>query len=72
MTLNNFHPFGYPIGNLSLFEITGASVFSRKLAEIKKIYEIKNFSDSSLHRIFDSENLRLPFSMKISLTLAVK
>ena len=29
-----------------------------------RFYESKNFSDSSLHRIFDCENFRFPFSTK--------
>ena len=33
-----------------------------------KFYEIKNFVDSSLHRIFESENFRFSFSKKNSLT----
>ena len=39
--------------------------FSRNL----KFYESDSFSDSSVHRIFDSENVRFPFSTKNSLTL---
>ena len=31
-------------------------------------YESENFSYSSLHHIFENENLRLSFSTKISLT----
>ena len=34
-----------------------------------KFYESGSFSDSSVHRIFDSENFRFPFSRKKSLTL---
>ena len=37
-----------------------------------KFYEIENSSDSSLHRNFDSENLRFPFPAKNSLTWRVK
>ena len=33
-----------------------------------KFYESNNFSDSSLHRIFESEHFRFPFSTKNSLT----
>ena len=33
-----------------------------------KFYESKNFSDSSLHRIFDSKNFMFTFSAKSSLT----
>ena len=32
----------------------------------------KNFSDSSVHRIFKLENSRFPFSMKNSLTWELK
>ena len=31
-------------------------------------YESENFSDSSLHHIFESENFRFPFCTKNSLT----
>ena len=31
-----------------------------------KFYESKNLSVSSLHRIFESENLKFPFSTKIA------
>ena len=34
--------------------------------------ESKNFSNSSLHRIFESENFRFPFSAKNSLTQGAK
>ena len=34
--------------------------------------ESENFSDSSLHDIFESENFRFPFSAKYSLTWRVK
>ena len=37
-----------------------------------KFYESDSFSDSSLHRIFDSENFRFPFSTKNGLTWGVK
>ena len=33
-----------------------------------RFYESENFSDSSLHRIFESENFRFPFSTKNRLT----
>ena len=33
-----------------------------------KFYESKNFSDSPLHGIFESENVRFPFFAKNSLT----
>ena len=36
------------------------------------IYESENFSDSSLHHILESENFRLPFSTKNSVTWVVK
>ena len=35
-------------------------------------YESDNFSNSSLHRIFESENFRFPFSTKKNQTLGVK
>ena len=37
-----------------------------------KFYEGENFSDSSFHRIFESENFRFPFSVKNSLIRGVK
>ena len=50
---------------MSLFEFTRASVlFSRKFRRNFKFYESKNFSDSSLHRLFESETFRFPFSTK--------
>ena len=33
-----------------------------------KFYESENFSDSSVHRIFESEDLRFPFSSESRLT----
>ena len=43
------------LGNLSLFEITRALVFFPENFSCNlKFYESENFSDSSLHRIFDS------------------
>ena len=35
-------------------------------------YEGENFSDSSFHHMFESKNLRFPFSTKNSLTWGVK
>ena len=37
-----------------------------------KFYESENFSDSSLHRIFESENFRFPFSTKNSPSWGLK
>ena len=37
-----------------------------------KFYESENFSDSSLHRLFESENFRFPFPTKNSLTCGLK
>ena len=37
-----------------------------------KFYEKENFSDSSLRRIFESENFRFPFSTKNSLTWGLR
>ena len=36
------------------------------------VYESESFSDSSLHHILESENLRFPFSNKNSVTWVVK
>ena len=35
-------------------------------------YDVENFSDSSLHHIFESENFRFPFCTENSLSWAVK
>ena len=37
-----------------------------------RFYESENFSDSSLHRIFESENFRFSFSTKNRLTWGLK
>ena len=37
-----------------------------------RFYESENFSDSSLHRTFESENFRFPFSTKNGLTWGLK
>ena len=37
-----------------------------------KFYDSANFSDSSLNRIFESENVRFPFSTKHRLTWVLK
>ena len=37
-----------------------------------RFYESENFSDSYLHRIFESENFRFPFSTKHRLTWGLK
>ena len=51
---------------MNLFEITRASVsyFPENVRGNFKFYEGENFSDSSIHRIFESENFRFPFSVK--------
>ena len=60
-------------GNLSVFEITRASVlFPENFRCNLKLYESKNFSDSSLYRIFESENFRFSFTSENSLTWGVK
>ena len=59
--------------DLSLFEITSASVlFCENFRCNLTYYESENFSDSSLHHIFESENFRFPFCTKNSLTWALK
>ena len=61
------------LGNFSLFEITRSSVFFLENFKcILTFYESKNFSDSSLHHILESENFRFPFSKKNSVTWVVK
>ena len=58
---------------MSLFEITKASVlFPENFRCNSMFYENEDFSDSSLHRIFESENFRLPFCTKNRLTLVLK
>ena len=71
--------FGHPRGicRLSLFEITRAKYiiiyFHENFRCILSYYESENFSDSSLHHIFESENCRFPFLYeKLSLSWAVK
>ena len=61
-------------GNLSVFEITRASVlFPENFRCNLKLYERKKkFSYSSLYRIFESENFRFSFTSENSLTWAVK
>ena len=53
------------LGNLSLFEITRVQYiiiyFHKHFRRILIYYESENFSDSSLHHIFESENCRFPF-----------
>ena len=56
--------------NLSLFEITRASVlFSRKFQLQLKFYGSENFAHSSLHRILESENFRFSFLYEKQLNL---
>ena len=55
-------------GNLNLFEITRASDDFRKNFRCNFSFnESENFSDSSLHDIFESENLGFFFLRKIAL-----
>ena len=46
--------------------------FSVIFPKILDVLERENFSYSSRHHIFESENFRFPFSTKISLTQGVK
>ena len=58
---------------MSLFETTRASYyFPVNFRCSFKFYESENFSDSSLNRIFESENVRFPFSTKNRLTCVLK
>ena len=52
----------------------GFSIILQKILDaiIITYYESETFSDSSLHHIFESENVRFPFFMENSLTWAVK
>ena len=50
----------------------GLLLFFRKFRCNFKFYESENFSDSSLNRIFESENIRVPFSTKNRLTWVLK
>ena len=61
-------------GNLSLFEIIRLQYyFPENFSRNLKFYESNSFSDSSLQRIFESENFRFPFStVKNSLTWGMK
>ena len=60
-------------GNLSLFEITRASVlFFRKFQVQFNALRKREFCDSSLHHILESENFRFSFSTKTSVNWLVK
>ena len=60
-------------GNLSLFEIIRALVLlSRKFRCNLAFYESENFSNSSLHRVFESEILGFLFTTKNTPTWGVK
>ena len=60
-------------GNLSLFETTRASYYFPENFRCNfRFYESENFSDSFLNRIFESENVRFPFSTKNRLTWVLK
>ena len=50
----------------------GLLLFSRKFRCNFKFYKSDNFSDSSLNPIFESENIRVPFSTKNRLTWVLK
>ena len=80
-TLQNTHLSGaikfvsvrWSKGNLSLFETTRASYYFPVNFRCNfKFYESENFFDSSLNRIFESKNVRFPFSTKNRLTCALK
>ena len=63
------------LGELESFRnYKGFSIILLKILDaiIITYYESENFSDSSLHHIFESENVRFPFCTKNSLTWAVK
>ena len=57
------------LGQLSLFEITRASLLFSRNWNFRwnlKFYERRNFSYSTLHHIFESQNVRFPFSTRNS------
>ena len=63
------------LGELESFRnYKGFSIILLKILDaiIITYYESENFSDSSLHHIFESENVWFPFCTKNSLTWAVK
>ena len=56
-------------GKLNLFELQGPQYyFLENFRPNFMFQESDNFSDPDLHRIFQSENVRFPFSTKNSLT----
>ena len=59
------------LGELESSKLPGLSIVFSKILD--EFYESENFSDSSRHRIFESENFRFPFYTKIAyLTRGVK
>ena len=61
------------LGQLESFQLPGLQCYFPEIFRCNlKFYEIENFSDSSSHSIFESENFRFPFSVKNSLTRRVK
>ena len=62
------------LGELESAKLTGPQYFFLENFRCNfKFYESENFSDSSRHRIFESENFRFPFYTKIAyLTRGVK
>ena len=56
------------LAELESFRNYKGSFFPENFRCNLKFYESKNFSDSPLHGIFESENFRFPFFTKNSLT----
>ena len=68
-----FYQFGHPRGTWIFTKLQGIQYyFAENFRCNLTYYESENFSDSSLHHIFESENFRFSFCTKSSLTLAVK
>ena len=71
--LQNLYLFGHPRGTWVFSKLQGLRYyFPENVLCNLMCYENENFSDSSLHNIFESETFRFPFCTKNSLTWVVK
>ena len=62
----NLYLFGLPRGSWVFSKLQGLHYYLPNSRCNSACYESENFSDSSLHHIFESENFRFPFSRKIA------
>ena len=66
---SDLYLFGHPRATWVFSKLQGLRYyFPENFSYDLKFYESDSFCDSSLHRIFDSENFRFPFSTKSGLT----